>query len=77
LSAWYGRANYNHCNRIAVRGYDGVLNVDKDYLHEAEDVEWIPYSLEAIAWLNRFLYTGGSLLDLVQRIVKSKAVVQD
>ena len=32
---------------------DGVLNIDKDYLHKAEEVEWIPGSREAIVWLNR------------------------
>jgi D-glycero-D-manno-heptose 1,7-bisphosphate phosphatase len=40
-------------NKLCLLDRDGVLNVEKDYLHKAEDVEWIPDSLEAIAWLNR------------------------
>ena len=39
--------------KLCLLDRDGVLNVDKDYLHKTEDVEWIPGSLEAIAWLNR------------------------
>lgn len=31
---------------------DGTLNVDKDYLHRAEDWEWIPGAVEAIRLLN-------------------------
>ena len=39
--------------KLCLLDRDGVLNIDKDYLHKAEDVEWIPGSREAIAWLNR------------------------
>ena len=39
--------------KLCLLDRDGVLNIDKDYLHKPEDVEWIPGSLEAIAWLNR------------------------
>ena len=39
--------------KLCLLDRDGVLNVDKDYLHKSEDVEWIPGSREAIAWLNR------------------------
>ena len=39
--------------KLCLLDRDGVLNVDKDYLHRAEDVEWIPGVREAIAWLNR------------------------
>lgn len=39
--------------KLCLLDRDGVLNVDKDYLHKAEDIEWIPGSLEAIAWLKR------------------------
>ena len=39
--------------KLCLLDRDGVLNVDKDYLHKEEDVEWIPGSREAIAWLNR------------------------
>lgn len=40
-------------NKLCLLDRDGVLNIDKDYLHNPEDVEWIPGSREAIAWLNR------------------------
>ena len=40
-------------NKLCLLDRDGVLNVDKDYLYKAEDVEWLPGSREAIAWLNR------------------------
>jgi len=39
--------------KLCLLDRDGVLNVDKDYLHRPEDVEWIPGSLEALAWLKR------------------------
>ena len=39
--------------KLCLLDRDGVLNVDKAYLHKAEDVEWIPGSLEAIAWLKK------------------------
>ena len=39
--------------KLCLLDRDGVLNVDKDYLYKAEDVEWIPGSREAVAWLNR------------------------
>ena len=39
--------------KLCLLDRDGVLNVDKDYLYQAEDVEWISGSLEAVAWLNR------------------------
>ena len=39
--------------KLCLLDRDGVLNIDKDYLHKAEEVEWVPGSLEAIAWLNR------------------------
>ena len=39
--------------KLCLLDRDGVLNVDKDYLHQAEDVEWVPGSREAVAWLNR------------------------
>lgn len=39
--------------KLCMLDRDGVLNVDKAYLHKAEDVEWIPGSREAIAWLKR------------------------
>ncbi len=39
--------------KLCLLDRDGVLNVDKEYLHKAEDVEWIPGSLEAIAWLKQ------------------------
>jgi len=39
--------------KVCLLDRDGVLNVDKEYLHKAEDVEWIPGSLEAVVWLNR------------------------
>ena len=39
--------------KLCLLDRDGVLNVDKAYLHKAEDVEWVPGSREAIAWLNR------------------------
>ena len=39
--------------KLCLLDRDGVLNIDKEYLHKAEDVEWIPGSREAIAWLNR------------------------
>ena len=38
-------------NKLCLLDRDGVLNIDKDYLHRAEDVEWVPGSLEAVAWL--------------------------
>ena len=40
-------------NKLCLLDRDGVLNLDKEYLHKAEDVEWVHGSLEAIAWLNR------------------------
>ena len=40
-------------NKLCLLDRDGVLNIDKEYLHKAEDVEWLPGSREAIAWLNR------------------------
>ena len=39
--------------KLCLLDRDGVLNVDKAYLHKAEDVEWVPDSLEAIAWLKQ------------------------
>lgn len=39
--------------KLCLLDRDGVLNVDKDYLHKAADVEWLPGSREAVAWLNR------------------------
>ena len=39
--------------KLCLLDRDGVLNIDKDYLHKVEDVEWVPGSMEAIAWLNR------------------------
>ena len=39
--------------KLCLLDRDGVLNVDKAYLCKAEDVEWVPGSREAIAWLNR------------------------
>ena len=39
--------------KLCLLDRDGVLNVDKAYLHNTEDVEWIPGSREAIAWLKR------------------------
>jgi len=39
--------------KLCLLDRDGVLNVDKDYLHKTEDVEWMPGSREAVAWLNR------------------------
>ena len=39
--------------KLCLLDRDGVLNIDKDYLHKPEEVEWVPGSLEAIAWLNR------------------------
>ena len=38
-------------NKLCLLDRDGVLNVDRTYLHRAEDVEWMPGSLEALAWL--------------------------
>jgi len=32
---------------------DGTLNVEKEYLHRAEDWEWIPGAMEAIRLLNQ------------------------
>ena len=32
---------------------DGVLNVDRGYVHRPEDLEWIPGAPEAVAQLNR------------------------
>ena len=32
---------------------DGTLNVEKEYLHRAEDWEWIPGAIEAIRLLNQ------------------------
>ena len=43
--------------KLCLLDRDGVLNIDKDYLYKARDVEWIPGSLEAIAWLNRQGFT--------------------
>ena len=40
-------------NKLCLLDRDGVLNVDKDYLHKEEDVDWLPGSREAITWLNR------------------------
>ena len=37
--------------KLCLLDRDGVLNVDKAYLYKAEDVEWIPGSREAIAWM--------------------------
>lgn len=39
--------------KLCLLDRDGVLNIDKGYLHKEEDVEWVPGSREAIAWLNR------------------------
>ena len=39
--------------KLCLLDRDGVLNVDKAYLHKAEDVEWVPDSREAIAWLKQ------------------------
>ena len=39
--------------KLCLLDRDGVLNIDKEYLYKPEDVEWVPDSLEAIAWLNR------------------------
>lgn len=39
--------------KLCLLDRDGVLNIDKAYLYQAEDVEWVPGSREAIAWLNR------------------------
>ncbi len=39
--------------KLCLLDRDGVLNVDKAYLHNTEDVKWIPGSREAIAWLKR------------------------
>ena len=39
--------------KLCLLDRDGVLNVDKAYLCKTEDVEWVPGSREAIAWLNR------------------------
>ena len=39
--------------KLCLLDRDGVLNLDKAYLHKTEDVEWVPGSREAIAWLNR------------------------
>ena len=36
---------------------DGVLNVDKDYLHAIEDFEWIEGAKESIVFLTRNNYT--------------------
>ena len=39
--------------KLCLLDRDGVLNIDKEYLHRTEDVEWVPGSREAIVWLNR------------------------
>ncbi|MGL5206914.1 MAG: D-glycero-alpha-D-manno-heptose-1,7-bisphosphate 7-phosphatase [Acidaminococcaceae bacterium] len=36
---------------------DGVLNVDKDYLHSVEELEWIDDAKEAVAYLTGKGYT--------------------
>lgn len=37
--------------KLCLLDRDGVLNVDKAYLHRVEDVEWEPGCLETLAWL--------------------------
>lgn len=36
---------------------DGVLNVDKDYLHNIEELEWVDGAKEAVAYLTQQGYT--------------------
>ena len=36
---------------------DGVLNVDKDYLHKIEELEWVEGAKEAVAYLTKEGYT--------------------
>ena len=36
---------------------DGVLNVDKDYLHSIDELEWIDGAREAVAYLTKNGYT--------------------
>lgn len=36
---------------------DGVLNVDKDYLHNIEELEWVEGAKEAVAYLTQQGYT--------------------
>ena len=36
---------------------DGVLNVDKDYLHEIEELEWVEGAKEAVVYLTKKGYT--------------------
>ena len=36
---------------------DGVLNVDKDYLHSIEELEWVDGAKEAVAYLTKAGYT--------------------
>lgn len=38
--------------RIAFLDRDGVLNVDKGYAFQPEDLEWMPDAKEAVRWLN-------------------------
>lgn len=35
---------------------DGVLNVDKAYLHKIEELEWVDGAVEAVAYLTRMGY---------------------
>lgn len=43
--------------KLAFLDRDGVLDVDKGYLHQITDLVWIPGSREAVALLNQAGYT--------------------
>lgn len=49
---------YLNDNRKAVFfDRDGVLNIDKDYLHDIEELEWVEDAKEAVAFLTELGYT--------------------
>ena len=47
-----GRTGMNARRPAAFLDRDGVINVDRGYVHKPEDVEWIAGAKEGIRWLN-------------------------
>ena len=47
----------NDKNKAVFFDRDGVLNIDKDYLHKIDELEWIDGAKEAVSYLTQLGYT--------------------